>query len=367
MKAIAATHSKRSLLKRALLGLTLMIVAAFGSAWLLDASIDKNEDGAGSASHSRATIAGVKKWGYQLQGLQVDRVAAGDHDLIVVDETLDRENADGTGAALARLRQKPDGGRRLVVAYLSIGEAEDYRPYWKAAWVAPGPRVQNPIRFVGLRSAATSPARTHARFAAKPDAAPLLPTAAAPAWLGSENAEWRGNYNVRFWHPDWKALVLGGPGAALDRIIEAGFDGVYLDRADVYNLWRHEQPSAKADMVEFVAEIAAYARRKKPGFLVVLQNAEELLANSTVRRALDAVAKEDLLYGLEQEGRENASAEVQSSLRYLRQARREGIPVLVVEYLGDVAAIDLARRRIESEGFLAYFGPRSLDVLSRSN
>ena len=35
---------------------------------------------------------------------------------------------------VARLRKKPDGKPRLVLAYLSVGEAEDYRAYWKKGW-----------------------------------------------------------------------------------------------------------------------------------------------------------------------------------------------------------------------------------------
>ena len=32
------------------------------------------------------------------------------------------------------LKTKPQGGKRLVLAYMSIGEAADYRPYWKNEW-----------------------------------------------------------------------------------------------------------------------------------------------------------------------------------------------------------------------------------------
>lgn len=297
-------------------------------------------------------------------------MAASVHDLVVVDETLDGENRAGETRVLERLKRKPDGARRIVLSYLSIGEAEDYRSYWDAAWTAPAVRPANPVRLTGLgmTSADATPARAHFRFAAGHLDKPLLsPTAAAPAWLGSENPNWRGNYKVRFWHPDWKAVLFGQPSAALDRIIAAGFDGVYLDHANVYNLWRHEQPSAKVDMMDLVAEIAAYARQKRPDFLIVLQNAEELLANKRMRQVLDGVAKQDLLYGVDKEGLANPADDVQSSLRYLRQAQTDGLPVLVVEYLGDLAEITAARNRIESEGFIAYFAPRALSMLSRQD
>ena len=32
------------------------------------------------------------------------------------------------------MQRKPDGSRRLVFGYLSVGEAEDYRWYWPRAW-----------------------------------------------------------------------------------------------------------------------------------------------------------------------------------------------------------------------------------------
>ncbi len=341
-----------------------MIVVAMGSAWLLDASIEQGDGTVSSSADGRGKLAAVKSWGAQLQRIDLARAASSSHDLIVLDEALDGlPRGEKRDKALGQLKRKPDGGRRLVMAYLSVGEAEASRPYWHASWVSPAKKASVGMRFGGFTTVGATPARARVdNGAAQADTPPLLPSAEAPAWLGAENAEWRGNFSVRYWHPDWKSLVLGQPEAALDRIIAAGFDGVYLDRADVYSLWRREQPSARADMIDFLAEIASYARQKKPGFLVMLQNAEELLANERLRRALDGVAKEDLLYGVDSEGRENPAAEVQSSLRYLRQARGDGLPVLVVEYLGDGAAIQMARERIAAEGFIGHFEPRSNSI-----
>ena len=33
--------------------------------------------------------------------------------------------------SLARLKTKKNGGKRLLICYMSIGEAEDYRWYWQ--------------------------------------------------------------------------------------------------------------------------------------------------------------------------------------------------------------------------------------------
>ncbi|MGE0698661.1 MAG: endo alpha-1,4 polygalactosaminidase [Hyphomicrobiaceae bacterium] len=351
----------RSILKRAIVGIVLLAAIAGGGAWLMDASIDKTEETA-AAGDGRVRLAGVTSWGYQLQRLDVASAAAAPIDLIVVDHSVAERGEDSS--VLERLKRKADGSRRTVLAYVSIGEAEDYRRYWRKEWAAPAPlRGARPL----LTSLTTggSAVRTHARpLAADTARPPLVPTAAAPAWLGDENAEWRGNFRVRFWHPDWKTLVFGQADSAIDRAVAAGFDGVYLDRADVYGLWRREQPSARADMIDLVSGLAAHARRQKPGFMVVMQNAEELLTSRELRRTLDGVAKEDLLFGIDGEGRQNAAADIDASLKYLRVARKDGLPVLVIEYVAEPMARESIRKRLAGEGFVASFGPRMLDSLS---
>ncbi len=125
-------------------------------------------------------------------------VAATDYDVVILD--LFHEDADGnptslTAADLAEIRTKGRGGSRLLVCYLSIGEAESYRYYWHAAWTRASGR---------------------------------------PSWLAEENPDWPGNYKVEYWDPEWQAILLGSDGAYLDRILAAGFDGVYLDIIDAY-------------------------------------------------------------------------------------------------------------------------------------
>ena len=118
--------------------------------------------------------------------------------------------------------------KRLILAYLSIGEAESYRYYWQDSW-----RKQR------------------------------------PEWLEPENPDWPGNYPVQYWHPEWQAILFGSPNAYLDRILDAGFDGVYLDGVDKFEQWKRRRPTAAADMVDLVAAIAAHARALRKDFLVV--------------------------------------------------------------------------------------------------
>ncbi|WP_457643387.1 endo alpha-1,4 polygalactosaminidase [Persephonella sp.] len=113
------------------------------------------------------------------------------YDLFIIDAFFKGEPL--TADDVNRLKTKPNGARRLVIAYMSIGEAEDYRYYWQDEWYF------NP-----------------------------------PEWLAEENPDWPGNYKVRYWYPQWQDIIYRGENSYLDRILSAGFDGVYLDIIDAY-------------------------------------------------------------------------------------------------------------------------------------
>ena len=50
----------------------------------------------------------------------------------------------------------------------------------------------------------------------------------------AENRKCHGNYKVRYWDPDWQAIIYGNHDSYLAKILSAGFDGVYLDLIDAY-------------------------------------------------------------------------------------------------------------------------------------
>src|SRR5207253_2099470 len=77
----------------------------------------------------------AKSWGYQLQNVDPGAIAGAPYDVIVIDYSRDgsQENAL-TADDLKKLKARPDGGRRIVLCYFSIGEAEKYRYYWRWYW-----------------------------------------------------------------------------------------------------------------------------------------------------------------------------------------------------------------------------------------
>lgn len=257
----------------------------------------------------------VTSWGYQLQNLQLDELDRVEVDLLVVDHAADN-GAPLSKDRIARLKQNPDGSRRVVLSYLSIGEAERYRPYWDARWET-----------------------------------------APPDWLGPENPRWPGNYTVDFAASDWQRHIFGQTGALLDTILDQGFDGVYLDRVDAYYGLGAER---RAEMIEFVAQLGAYARRQNPGFLIFQQNAEELLTDASHRANIDGLAKEDLLYNVGEPGAANRTSMVAESTRLIELIAQENKPVLVVEYDLDPDQAKEAERIIDDLGYVLTIANRSL-------
>ncbi len=265
-----------------------------------------------------APLAAAQNWCYQLFAVDLKALTTTSCDMLVIDMTDDMRRPY-PASVLRQLRTNPDGTRRNVLAYINIGEAEMYRYYWQYAWIA------NP-----------------------------------PEWLVGRNQAWRGNFRVRYWHPEWQHILYKGRQSYLDAIVDADFDGAYLDNVDAYYDLTAENPQAKAQMIALVEEIAKAARARRSGFRIVTQNAEELLASRYYRSTIDAVAKEDLLFGVAGEGIRNRPEDIRHSVAHLQLARQDGKSVFVVEYIDPVAGAAV-RDELRQFGFIPYFAERLLD------
>ncbi len=260
----------------------------------------------------------VRQFAYQLQNLDVDAAATSKAELLIIDPMTDagRLSAD----QIAKLKRMPDGKSRLVVAYLSIGEAEDYRPYWRKAW-----------------------------------------TTAPPAWLGPENPDWKGNFKVRFWDEGWQRLMIGSPDASLDQILQEGYDGVYLDIIDAFEFWQDRGvPDARAKMIEWARKLSSYSKAKRAGFLVIPQNGETLAEDKDYLAAVDGIGREDLYYDGD---RKQSGDEVRSAERDLRRFIDAGKPVFSVHYCRKPADIADVEARTAKQGYVSLNTVRDLDQL----
>ena len=84
----------------------------------------------GGAVLADQRLAGIHSWAFQLQNVDPVEIKLSPYDLIVIDYGFDRRNATAFPREVVNLmRSKPDGKKRLLFAYLSVGEAESYRYY----------------------------------------------------------------------------------------------------------------------------------------------------------------------------------------------------------------------------------------------
>ena len=226
---------------------------------------------------------------------------------------------------------------RKVVAYLSIGEAEDYRPYWQSEWVSNGKR-----------------------------------TAAAPVWLGIENLDWKGNYQVKYWNADWQKLMLG----AIDDAMARGFDGVYLDIVDGFETYEQgadgylddrmnpeTKQTYRRDMVDWVKAIAARARAKNPAALVIPQNGSQLVADKDFIEVISAQGIEDLFTNGKELQPASHTDEILGHLKLLASAKK---PVLLIEYPKTRQGQALSKKLAEENSLVWLVTDRQLKTLGES-
>ncbi len=297
-------------------------------------------------------------WAYQLQHIDVEAIAACPADVAVIDTSPDGDwRSAFTPEQVARMKSRPNGAPpKKLIAYMSIGEAEEQRFYWQSDWVRGGRKSER-----------------------------------APKWLHALNDQgWTGNWKVRFWDPAWQANIIGPAGCFVDRIIAQGFDGVYLDIIDAYDYWlqfdrgSNRRPSAADEMVAFVRRIGEHARgaRGRADFAVIPQNGEGLLVFPQYRAAISAIGKEDILF--DQFGKADekphvkprpehggdAGEGIEEIMAHLRLALADRIPILSVEYLRDwpedQAKIGPALERMRAHGLVPHFGRRDLGSLSET-
>ncbi|SHG04609.1 cysteinyl-tRNA synthetase, unknown class [Flavobacterium segetis] len=132
---------------------------------------------------------------YSSKNSFINAVVTTNYDLLIMDLFF-TDGTPFTALEINQLKNKANGGKRLVVSYMSIGEAEDYRYYWESGW-----------------------------------------SKNKPVWLDAENPAWPGNFKVRYWSSDWQNIIYSNENSYLKKILNAGFDGVYLDIIDAFEYY----------------------------------------------------------------------------------------------------------------------------------
>ena len=312
----------------------------------------------------------VRHWGYRLQGsgkgrkshkLPIGELKLAPHDLLVIDFSKDGSDAGAfTPVQIESLKNRKNANS-VVVSYISIGEASDYRDHWQDNWTT---------------------------YTDKDQRAAGIPTENAPAWLGAWNESWPNSRKVRYWDKDWQGTIFNNARTGwLDRIVAAGFDGAYLDIVDGYHHWGVEvagnadsrpndpktEREAAARMIDFISALARHAREINPEFLVIPQNGafiidaledEDHPRRDAYFKAISAIACEDLFFRGD-DAENNPFVPDQEAIDALIAAFIDsGMPVLSVDYIDKPDKITEFYQAATGNGFLPYAAPeRELNVM----
>ena len=229
----------------------------------------------------------IDDWLCQYQQLDVDTVRQTAFDLI----DMDTLREDGQWYTADQIDTLQESGKS-VLAYMQIGQAEDYRDYWQEEWN-------------------TNP----------------------PDWMGPEDPDWAGLYWVRFWEQDWKDILYGESEAWLDRIMTTGYNGVYLDSYDPWYWEGQGVENVDQLMSDLIVDIADYAHGIDPNFSVVPQDPRNFdYTDPDLLAAIEAVGIEEPFYGSSGEGvpvPPEERAEIENMLAYLQD---QGKVILTIDY-----------------------------------
>jgi cysteinyl-tRNA synthetase, unknown class len=305
----------------------------------------------------------VRHWGYRLQGsgkgrkshkLPIGELKLAQHDLIVVDFSKDGSDAGAfTPEQIASLKSRKKANS-VVVSYISIGEASDYRDHWQDDWTT---------------------------YTDKDQRAAGPPSDKAPAWLGAWNEDWPNSRKVRYWDTDWQALIFNEARTGwLDRIVAAGFDGAYLDIVDGYYHWGVEavksdafregdpksEREAAARMIDFISALSRHAREINPEFLVIPQNGafiidaledEDHPRRDAYFKAISAIACEDLFFRGDDAENNPFDPDQETIDTLVATFIDSGTPVLSVDYIDKPGKITEFYQAATGNGFLPYAAP----------
>jgi cysteinyl-tRNA synthetase, unknown class len=156
-----------------------------------DSAINVNSNNINTLADAKNYLYLINTDNYSTKQDMLNAITATNFDVVIMDLFYNDEIL--TSAEVNSLKTKANGGKRLLISYINVGAAEKWRYYWKKSW----------MRHL-------------------------------PCWLKRKYEGYNDEIWVKFWMKGWQEIIFGNDDSYMKKIIDAGFDGAYLDNVEAY-------------------------------------------------------------------------------------------------------------------------------------
>jgi len=236
-----------------------------------------------------------QEWLLFTNGPRLDDIARTSLTPVIIDYSADgSETRRFTREDLTSLKRLKDGKSREVLAYVNLGIAERWRWYWSSL---PTKLIYGPLE------------------------------------------GWEGEYYVKFWTDEWLSVII----KYIEKVIEAGFDGVMFDWVNIYfssSLQRYSKFSA-SQLRELMAQTLSKIVEMFPSLVYALVNGEDILITYPhLREKVKYVVVEDLFFTVNNQLATDSKT-FKDRLDKLLKLKSYGISVLSIEYIDNQNPFDV--------------------------
>jgi cysteinyl-tRNA synthetase, unknown class len=159
---------------------------------------NENSDNITNLSQAKNYLYLISTNNYASKADFLSAIQATNYDAIIIDAYFDESLL--TSTEINSLKTKANGAQRLVIAYMNVGAAEKYRYYWKSDW-----------------------------------------RKGKPNWLKKKYDGYEDEIWVEFWEQEWKDIIFGNNESYTKKLIDAQFDGAYLDNVEAFYFLYHRK------------------------------------------------------------------------------------------------------------------------------
>lgn len=208
--------------------------------------------------------------------------------------------------------------KRLLIAYLSCGEAENYRTYWNKIKDEP--------------------------------------------WIIGENPNWPGNFYVDISHPQWQNIILN---EVIPKIINQGFRGLMLDTLDTASYLEDVFPDKYKGRKQVMVEMIKKIHTRYPQLYLISNNGFSILEK--IAPYLSGALAEDITMQIDFKNggyKRVDKSERQRKVKILTKIKKKyNLEIFTLDYVasGDKKMRKIAYNFSKRKGFHPYIAEKDLN------